>query len=152
MKKLAFLLPLVMLGACNLKSHTVPNAPIGLANADWDLMGATSAEACGTYIFAIDWGHLFTNRGGSLTPAAGADPFSSIIGLLPIGTSPEAARALYDAMEKMPEATNIYAPKIHTTVTGLIFPFIRQPIFGERCAQIEAHGVKLGSGPVPNAQ
>lgn len=150
MKKLAFLLPLALLGACNYKSHTIPGAAIPMASANWSLMGATSAEACGTYILGIDFGHLFTNRGGSAS-AAGGDPLSAILGMLPIGTTPEASRALYDAMEKMPEATNLYAPKVHTTVTGLVIPFVRQPLFGERCAQVEARGVKLGDGPVPNA-
>jgi hypothetical protein len=150
-KKLAFLLPLALLGACNYKSHTIPGAPIPLASANWSLMGATSAEACGTYIFGIDFGHLFKNRGGSAS-SAGGDPLAAILGMLPIGTTPEASRALYDAMEKMPEATNLYAPKVHTTVTGIVMPFVKAPLFGERCAQVEARGVKLGDGPVPNAQ
>jgi hypothetical protein len=148
--KLALLLPLALLAGCNLKSHTVPGAPIPLASADWDLMGATSAEACGTYILGIDWGHLFSNRRGSVG-VGGGDPFSALVGLLPIGKNREVSRALYDAMEKMPEATNLYAPKVHTTATGLVIPFIGVPLFGERCAQVEARGVKLGDGPVPNA-
>jgi len=114
------------------------------------VMGSTSAEACGTYIFAIDWGHLFTDQQGSIGGGGAADPLSAILGMLPIGgPSPEAARALYDAIEKMPEATNIYAPKVHEHVTG--FSPFGQPVFGKRCATVEAHGVKLGTGPVPNA-
>jgi hypothetical protein len=138
------------LAGCNLKSHTFPGAPLPFASVDYDVLGATSAEACGTYIFGIDFGHLFTDNQGAAGAAAGGDPLSAILGLLPIGgPSPEAGRALYDAMEKMPEATNLYSPKIHETVTG-ISPF-GMPLFGQRCAEVEARGVKLGKGPVPNA-
>jgi hypothetical protein len=139
------------LAGCNLKYHSFPGAPLPFASVDYDVMGATSAEACGTYIFGIDFGHLFVDQQGSSSGGGGGDALSMIIGMLPIGgPSPEAARALYDAMEKMPEATNLYAPKIHETVTG-ISPF-GMPIFGQRCAEVEARGVKLGKGPVPNAQ
>jgi len=138
------------LAGCNLKSHTVPGAPLPFASVDYDVLGATSAEACGTYIFGIDFGHLFTDSQGAAGAAAGGDPLSAILGALPIGgPSPEAGRALYDALEKMPEATNLYAPKIHETVTG-VSPF-GMPLFGQRCAEVEARGVKLGKGPVPNA-
>ena len=139
------------LAGCNLKYHSFPSAPLPFASVDYDVMGATSAEACGTYIFGIDFGHLFVDQQGSAAGGGGGgDALSMIIGMLPIGgPSPEAARALYDAMEKMPEATNLYAPKVHTTVSGFA-PF-EMPIFGERCATVEARGVKLGKGPVPNA-
>lgn len=137
------------LAGCNLKSHSFPGAPLPFASVDYDVMGATSAEACGTYIFGIDFGHLFTDNQGSAA-AAGGDPLSAIIGMLPIGgPSPEAGRALYDAMEKMPEATNLYSPKVHETVTG--FSPFGIPFFGQRCAEVEARGVKLGKGPVPGA-
>jgi hypothetical protein len=138
------------LGGCNLKYHTFPAAPLRFASVDYDVLGATSAEACGTYIFGIDFGHLFTDNQGSASGGGGGDPISMIIGMLPIGgPSAEEGRAMYDALEKMPEATNLYAPKVHTTVTG-ISPF-GTPIFGQRCVEVEARGVKLGKGPVPNA-
>jgi hypothetical protein len=147
MKKLLGL-SLILLAGCNLKYHSFPEAPLRFASVNYTVMGATSAEACGTYILGIDWGHLLVDQQGSGGSAA-ADPLSAILGAVS-GPSPEAARALYDAMEKMPEATNLYAPKIHETVTGFA-PF-GMPFFGKRCAQIEAHGVKLGTGPVPNAE
>ncbi|HNC94740.1 MAG TPA: hypothetical protein PKY30_04765 [Myxococcota bacterium] len=144
------LLSVLVLGGCNLKYWTVPGAPLPFASVNYSVMGSTSAEACGTYIFAIDWGHLFTDQQGSIGGGGAADPLSAILGMLPIGgPSPEAARALYDAIEKMPEATNIYAPKVHEHVTG--FSPFGTPVFGKRCATVEAHGVKLGTGPVPNA-
>ena len=139
---------LVLLGACNLKYHTFPDAPLRFASVNYTVMGATSAEACGTYIIGIDWGHLFVDQQGG-AGAYAADPLSAVMGLVS-APSPEASRAMYEAMEKMPEATNLYAPKIHETVTGFA-PF-GYPVFGKRCAQIEAHGVKLGTGPVPNAE
>ena len=150
MRNLLLATAALLLTGCNLKYHAVPGAPLPFASVDYKVMGATSAEACGPYIFAIDFGHLFTDQEGSLSAAGGSDPLSAILGMLPVGgPNPEAARALYDALEKMPEATNLYAPKIHTTVTGFA-PF-GMPVFGKRCSAVEAHGVKLGSGPVPNA-
>lgn len=138
------------LAGCNFKHHSFPGAPLPFASVDYDVLGATSAEACGTYIFGIDFGHLFVDQQGGASGGGGGDALSMIIGLVAgSGTSPEAGRALYDAMEKMPEATNLYAPKIHETVTG-IAPY-SMPIFGQRCAEVEARGVKLGKGPVPNA-
>jgi hypothetical protein len=147
MHKLAITAALLLAG-CNFKYHAVPGAPLPFASVDYTVMGATSAEACGTYVFGIDFGHLFVDQEGSASAAA-SDPLSAIIGLIAGGGSPESARALYDALEKMPEATNLYAPKVHTTVTGFA-PF-GTPIFGKRCAAVEARGVKLGTGPVPNA-
>jgi hypothetical protein len=150
MKKLLVALPALLLAGCNLKSHTVPGAGLPFASVDYKVLGATSAEACGTYIIGIDFGHLFADNQGGASAAGGGDPLSAILALLPIGgDAPETGRALYDALEKMPDATNLYAPKVHITTTG-IAPF-GTPIFGKRCAQVEAHGVKLGSGPVPNA-
>ncbi len=144
------LVALATLGGCNLRSHTFPGAPLPFASVNYEVLGATSAEACGVYIFGIDFGHLFVDSQGSAGAAPGGDAFSMILGMLPIGgPSPEAGRALYDAMDKMPEATNLYSPKVHETVNG-IAPF-GIPIFGQRCAEVEARGVKLGKGPVPNA-
>ena len=149
MKKALFLLAAIGAAGCNLKSHSIPSSDFRMANADYTILGATSAEACGTYIFGIDWGHLFTDSQGN-SAASAADPLASLLGMISGGgLSAEAGRALYDAIEKMPEATNLYAPKVHTTVTG-ISPW-GTPFFGQRCASVEAHGVKLGRGPVPNA-
>lgn len=146
MKKL-LAVSLVLLGGCNLKYHTLPGAPLRFASVNYTVMGATSAEACGTYILGIDWGHLFVDQQGGAGGAS--DPLSLVMGVV-AGGSPEQSRAMYEAMEKMPEATNLYAPKVHETVTGFA-PF-GYPVFGKRCAQVEAHGVKLGTGPVPNAE
>lgn len=151
MKKLLAVAAVLLASGCNFKSHSIPDAPLPFASVDYKVLGATTAEACGTYIFGIDWGHLFTDQHGQTSSSGAADPLSSLLGMLPIGGgTPEAARALYDALEKMPEATNLYAPKIHTTVTGFA-PF-EMPIFGKRCSSIEANGVKIGTGPVPNAE
>lgn len=146
----AILLSSVLLSGCNLRYHTFPDAPLRFASVNYTVLGPTSAEACGTYIFGIDWGHLFTDQEGG-SSGASADPISAVIGLITGGSmNAEASRALYDALDKMPEATNLYAPKVQTTVTG-IAPF-GMPLFSQRCASIEARGVKLGTGPVPNAQ
>lgn len=144
------LLIAALLAGCNFKHHSFPGAPLPWASVDYTVMGATSAEACGTYVFGIDWGHLFVDSQGGASGGGSADPLSALIGMLPVGGGvPEEGRAMYDAMEKMPEATNLYAAKVHTTTTGFA-PF-EMPIFGQRCATVEARGVKLGKGPVPNA-
>jgi hypothetical protein len=146
----AVLLSSVLLAGCNLRYHTFPDAPLRFASVNYTVLGPTSAEACGTYIFGIDWGHLFVDQEGGASGGA-ADPISAVIGIITGGSlTPEASRALYDALDKMPEATNLYAPKVQTTVTG-IAPF-GMPLFSQRCSSIEARGVKLGTGPVPNAQ
>ena len=137
------------LSGCGMKTRTIPEAGIPFASADYRVLGSTSAEACGTYILGIDFPHLFDDTQGR-TSASSANPFSAIIGLLPNAGGPEAGRALYDALEKMPEATNLYAPRIETRASGLLF--LGRPIFGQRCATVEARGVKIGTGPVPNAQ
>lgn len=151
MKKLILLsFAALTFAGCNFKHHSFPGAPLPWASVDYDVLGATSAEACGTYIFGIDFGHLFVDQAGGASAGGGGDALSMIIGLIGVGgASPETSRALYDALEKMPEATNLYAPKVHETVTG-IAPF-EVPIFAQRCAEVEARGVKLGKGPVPNA-
>lgn len=150
MRTSLFLLAATLLGGCNFKHHSFPGAGLPWASVDYTVMGATSAEACGTYIFGIDWGHLFVDSQGGAGGGGGGDILSMVMGLVSGGGgAPEVGRALYDAMEKMPEATNLYAPKVHTTTTGFA-PF-EMPIFGERCATVEARGVKLGKGPVPNA-
>ncbi len=146
----AILLSSVLLAGCNLRYHTFPDAPLRFASVNYTVLGPTSAEACGTYIFGIDWGHLFVDQEGGASGGA-ADPISAVIGIITGGSlTPEASRALYDALDKMPEATNLYAPKVQTTVTG-IAPF-GMPLFSQRCSSIEARGVKLGTGPVPNAE
>lgn len=148
MNKTILLIAAVLAAGCNFKHHTYPGAPLPFASVDYDVLGPTSAEACGTYIFGIDFGHLFSDQQGGAS-AGGGGGIADILGALLGGGAPEVGRATYDALEKMPEATNLYAAKVHTTVTGFA-PF-ETPIFGQRCAEIEARGVKLGKGPVPNA-
>lgn len=146
----SLLLLSVLLAGCNLKSHTFPGSAPPWASVDYTVMGATSAEACGTYILGIDFGHLFVDNQGGASAGGGGDPLSAILGMLPVGgPSPEAGRAMYDAMEKMPEASHLMAPKVHETVTG--FSPFGIPFFGQRCATVEARGVKIGKGPVPGA-
>jgi len=80
---------------------------------------------------------------------ASSNPLSAIMGLISGGGGKEEGRALYDALAKMPEATNLYAPRTEAKASGLLL--MGKPIFGKRCAKVEARGVKIGSGPVPNA-
>jgi hypothetical protein len=149
----SLLLSVVVLSSgCALKTRTAPDAPLPFASVNYTVLGETTAESCGTYLLGIDFGHLFSNTAGSTTSsgAAAASPLGAILGALPIGGGgKEESRATYDALGKMPEATNLYAPRFESEASGILI--FGKPIFGRRCATITAHGVQLGTGPVPNA-
>lgn len=132
MKRLALALPLVMMAGCTLKYHTIPEARPEFAKADYRVLGKTNHEECGTYVLALDFGHMFSNQRGT---RLGSGPFGSA----------EQRRALYHALDKMPEATHLLAHRTHTTSTGLVLA--GRPIFGQRCAAVEARGVKIGEKP-----
>ena len=145
MNRLIVLALPALLAGCTYKNATLPPADIPFASADYKVMGEVTAEDCGIYVLFIDAGHLFSN-GGKASVASGG----SILGMLSLGgAAPEVDRALYKALDKMPEATNLYAPRVHVKVTGLA-PY-GVPFVGSRCANVTAHGVQLGKGPVPNA-
>lgn len=148
MKKLLFIASALVLGGCSYKNHNAPGFGAPWASVDYTVLGETSAEACGTYIFGIDFGHLFVDKAGS-GGAAGADPISALLSMF--SGNPEESRALYEALDKMPEATHLAAYRSHITNDGLTAGKFGPPIFGKRCATIVAHGVKMGKGPVPNA-
>ncbi|MBM4369503.1 MAG: hypothetical protein FJ102_25040 [Deltaproteobacteria bacterium] len=151
-----------VLAGCSYKNHNAPGfGPSGsrFASADYSVLGETSAEACGTYVFGIDFGHLFVDKAGQASVAGGGEGALAILGLpsaalgaiLGGGGNPEEQRALYEALDKMPEATHLAARRTHVTTDGLTLGKFGTPIFGKRCATIVAHGVKMGKGPVPNA-
>jgi hypothetical protein len=150
MKKFAFIAAALLLGGCSYKSHSAPGFGARWASVDYTVLGETSAEACGTYVFGIDFGHLFTDKAGGVSGGGGGDLLSAILGGRPCIS--EEARALYEALDKMPEATNLAAYRSHVTNDGLTAGKFGPPIFGRRCATIVAHGVKMGKGPVPNAE
>jgi hypothetical protein len=130
---------------CTLKGARIPQADIPFAKADYKVLGETNAQECGTYAFGIDWGHLFKNERASSSGGGGGDLASILVGLIPSGMPPEGSRALYYALEKMPEATHLLAPRVQTTTQGVLLgPVV---FFGKRCASVTAHGVKIGNGP-----
>lgn len=150
MKKLLPLLLLPVVAGCSFKYHGIPGAPLRFASVDYTVLGETTAEACGVYVFGIDFPHLFVDK--QMGSGGGFNPMDILVGALSGASASgnaETGRALYDALEKMPEATNLYAARTHTTVEG--FVPAGMPIFGKRCSRVVAHGVKLGKGPVPNA-
>lgn len=150
MKRIALLAAgLMALAGCNLKSQSLPGFAPRMASADWQVLGRTNHEECGTYVF-IDWAHLFKNEAAAAT-AGGGDITSLIASFIPspAGT-PEARRALYHALEKVPEATHLLEPRVHVTWKG--FALAPVLMFGQRCATVDAHGVRIGERPVPNAQ
>lgn len=135
---------LAALSGCSLKGARAPQAPIPFADAGFTVMGQTTEEACGTYIF-IDWGHLFANQKASLAmPSTGG--FS--LPALPIGgPTPEEKRALYHALDKIPDATHVLDVRAETHTTG--FAPMGYPVFGQRCATVHARGVKIDERPNP---
>ena len=140
---LLFLATAALLGGCTMKTRGVPSAAPEWAKADYTVLGKTNHEEYGTYILAIDWGHLFANQAANVQADA-SDPLSAILGLIG-GGSREESRALYHALDKMPEATHLMAHRSHTTTSGVVL--FGMPVFGERCAAVEARGVKIGEKP-----
>lgn len=133
----------IALAGCALKGQSLPGFQPDWASADYTVLGRTNYEECGTYVF-IDWGHLFVNESAAATSA------NPIAGLLPgPGNTAEAKRALYHALDKVPEATHLLEPRVHVQWNGFgVGPIF---LFGRRCATVEAHGVRIGDRPVPNA-
>ena len=132
MKKLLLLIPILATG-CSLKTHSIPGADIPFAEANYTVMGKVSHEECGTYTFGLDIVHLFDDQQASGGAA------SSLPIPIPIPTgSPEQERALYGALEKMPEATHLLSPRVQTETSGIsLGPII---LFGKRCSTIYARG------------
>jgi hypothetical protein len=122
---------------CALKGATIPGAPIPFAKADYTVLGATNAEECGAYIIGIDFGHLFKNEGAAIMPGSyGLDGAIGMqAGFVQSGAmTAEGRRALYVAMEKMPEATHLLAPRVTIETTGIPIGPVpgARPLFGKR--------------------
>jgi hypothetical protein len=132
---------LVLGSGCTYKQHAIPTMNPEPAKADYTVLGKTNHEECGTYIFSIDWKHLFRNQSAKATAAnwSHRGPHS-------MNLNPESSRALYHALDKMPEATHLLASRVHTTGSGLLIG--TRPLFGERCASVEARGVRIGEKPL----
>jgi len=141
---------LTVTSGCSLRHVGVPGAAIPFAKADYTILANVNAEECGTYIFGIDWAHLFSNESASITGAQGGGPLAILSSLIGGGFSAEASRALYMALDKIPEATHLLSPRVHTTANGLVFGM--HPIFGTRCSIVDARGVLISEKPIPAAQ
>jgi hypothetical protein len=109
--------------------------PVDYVVGDW-----TSGEACGTYIFAFN----LSSRGdyGSIATGLPSLPFS--------GPTVEESNAMYDAITKTETATSLYAPRIHTSITGIHFFGI--PLFAKRCVKVNARAITIKDGPIPWAK
>ena len=136
MRKILLTAAALTLTACSLKGARAPQAPIPFADAGFTVMGQTTEEACGTYIF-IDWGHLFANQSASLAaPVTGGFSLPS----LPIGGPvAEEKRALYHALDKIPDATHVLDVRAETHTTG----------FAPFGFPVHARGVKIDERPNP---
>jgi hypothetical protein len=130
---LAIAIAMFSLSGCAFKGASIPGAKIPFASADYKVMGRTTAESCGAYVFMLDFAHLMASK-------------SATTGF---GQSAEVSRALYKALNKMPDATHLLDIRTESAFTGI--GTTNLPFFGERCATVHARGVKIKAGPVPNA-
>ncbi|MCB9758866.1 MAG: hypothetical protein H6739_03425 [Alphaproteobacteria bacterium] len=139
---------------CSMKGSTIPGAPIPFAKADYTVLGATNAEECGSYLFGINFAALFKNEGAMITPGTMTLDGTAGMGAAAINMgvmTAEGSKALYMALEKMPEATHLLAPRVHIEANGVTLgPSHAIVIFGKRCATVEARGVKIGDKPTAN--
>jgi len=140
---------LTVASGCSRRHVGIPGAAIPFAKADYTILANVNAEECGTYIFGIDWAHLFSNESAGITASASGG-IAGILGSLMGGMSAEGARALYMALDKIPEATHLLSPRVHTSANGLLF--FSTPIFGTRCSIVDARGVRISEKPIPAAQ
>ncbi len=115
---------------------------MSFANADFTVMGRTNAETCSTYAFGLNFSHIFSDNSANVGGSVGGI-FGSILG----GPSGEESRAIYAALEKMPEASHLISPKINSVESGLA-PFGLM-LFGSKCATVDARGVLIGEKPIP---
>ena len=127
---------------CAFTKETIPEAEIPFARASYELGGETSAESCGTYFFGINWEDIFGNETAS---TVGGDSVG-ILDFLFGGGPTEQAEATYIALQSMPGATHLLAPRAVNTFSG--FGTLGIPLFGERCSRVKARAVKMG-GPNP---
>lgn len=131
---------------CSFKHAKVPEADIPFARADYSLGDKVSQESCNTYIFGIDFSALF----GSDTAAVPTGAASALPIPIPgTGFAPEVNEAMYNAVQKMPDATHVVQPRIHTTTKGLVT--FGTPIFGKRCGQVDAVSATI-KGPYKYAE
>ena len=135
------------LSGCALKSADIPGAPIPFADAGYTVLGETTEESCGSYIIGIDFGHLFADQGGSIKGGTSALPIPIPLPAALTGGTPEASRALYAALEKIPEATHLLDTRTETESSGLLLA--GHPLFGQRCSTVHAWGVKIDERPNP---
>ena len=148
MRKAIFALFALTLSGCALKGAKIPGAPIPWADAGYTIMGKTTEEACGSYIFGIDFGHLFANQGASVSASSGASGLGAILAMLPVGGgTKEESRALYHALDKIPEATHFLDIRAESSFAGL--GTMGFPVFGQRCSTVHARGVKIDERPNP---
>ena len=134
MRSSLLLVAIALSAGCTIKRQRIPFADPAFADADYRVLGKTNHQECGTYVFGVDWKHAFKNQSG-LRPGPGA------------GANAEERRALYHALEKMPEATHLLAHRSHTTINGLAA--FGHPLFGKRCAEVDARGVRIQEQPLP---
>lgn len=127
--------------ACTNRSRNIPEAKITFASVDYEVGDWTDGKACGIYFMGINWATMFGHESARLSGNV-VIPFFS-------GSTPEEGAALYQAISKVKNATNLYAPQFKTKRTGIWF--FGLPIFGEACSRVRARTVTLKGGPVPNA-
>ena len=139
---LVFLIATLATG-CTLKNAQAPGAPLGFADAEYQLVGEVSEEVCNTYILGIDFSGLFMKTSGNVPGGPG-------IGILPIGgPAKEVSEAMFVAQEGMGDATHIINPRTASNAKGLLI--FGHPIFGKRCGSVAGPTAKV-MGPYQYAR
>ena len=138
---LSSLAAIAMMG-CSFKAAQIQGPMIPFAEANYKVLGNTTSEVCGTHLLMIDWSQILSND------TAGIAVESALPIPIPSGGNLEQRRAMFDALEKIPEATHLLQPRWEQSFDGV--GNIAMPFLGKRCATVHARGVKIGSGPLPN--
>lgn len=128
-------LPLAALVGCATRVHHVPELRPEWAEAPWEVEGRIRTESCSIYLLFVDWTHLFGDERARIDGRSHPrPPWSPVV--------PEERRALYAAMQRLPDATHVLAPRSHVETVGV--SVLGRPLFGERCAAVDVTGVRLG--------
>ncbi len=117
---------------CKTMSQSIPPAYVPLEEAEYEILGVTSAEAKGTRV-------LFFGIAGR--DSGTIDSTASSLWAMPSVLSRVKANALYKALIQMPEADKLIAPQYKVEVFDAI-------IFATYKVTVTARGIKLKEGNV----
>ncbi|HOZ73498.1 MAG TPA: hypothetical protein PK179_13370 [Spirochaetales bacterium] len=126
----ATLAGLLLLSSCSTMAYQdVPQAFVELTETEYTMLGETSAEAKGTFVL-----FLFYLGDKNFGTVGNSSAF-------PIGYERVKSAALYKALQQMPEADAVIAPKYEISVVQTLFTT-------SYTVKVKATGIKLPEGQV----